>query len=177
MKSMFAGCSLSIAAFLLLSVPMTGNAQGDGQVVKLHFVETAPSTGLRDAIEDLFNKGHFLRLNYAPEGTKEGKVDQSSINTDWIYSVTENCAGPCSRLSSSIRTKLLTARRIEGTCPPPFHFELQILDPKEASIESFAFSLEGTCFVFRNVSYGVAPADGIGKGLMSTAFNKIFLLY
>jgi hypothetical protein len=153
------------------------NANDHSTEVNLHFVEASPNKQFIGSINNAFEKGTFLRFRYAPLGTLEGKVDRQTINSHWTYSVTQNCFGPCSKLSSAIRDRISTARRIAEECPSPYQISFQILDASEVVIESIVISLDGMCLTFRDQSYAVTPSNAIGKALMKADFDGVFLIH
>lgn len=140
----------------------------------IHFVEEHPSAAFTDLVKEKFAEAYFVRFKYAPPGTEEGRVSQSNIAAKWLYSVTENCHGPCNHTISKVGARILTARRVDRDCPGPYVFVLELLDAKEAVIDGFSFGVGGVCFAFHGMFYSVLPSDSLGGALDSTPFEAIF---
>ncbi len=146
------------------------------KITTLRFIEPAPTGQYKQAVSDVFSHADYLRFKYLPVGTTERPADRSNVNTGWIFSVTQNCDGRCSMTSSKIRSRILTARRVDQKCPLPYDMSLELLDSNEKVVETFSFSTGGVCFFFRGAYYGVAKSNEIGLALANMPFEDIFLM-
>jgi hypothetical protein len=152
------------------------SSPSDEKVTTLHFVEAVPEGKFVASVSGAFQQARFLRFKYTPAGTSEGAIDKDRVRSSWGFAVTENCGGPCSKTSSALGKRMLSARRVDGECPLPYEVALELLDAKERVIDAFAFGIGNVCFYFHGSYYAVAEGQEVGKSLTTTPFEEIFLL-